>query len=60
VLVANGIVEDLVFADDFGGAPPAEAILPRLEWADAFWVWLDRYRGVLAEAWQTAAREPTP
>ncbi|HEX9057135.1 MAG TPA: phosphotransferase [Ktedonobacterales bacterium] len=54
VLVANGIAEDLVFADDFGGAPAEQEILPRLEWADAFWLWLDRYRDVLAEAWESA------
>lgn len=58
IVVANGIAEDLVFADDFGGPPPEEAILPRLEWADAFWLWLDRYRSVLAEAWQAGARAP--
>lgn len=56
LLVANGVAEDLVFADDFGAVPPEEDILPRLEWADAFWLWLDRYQGVLAEAWEAAAR----
>lgn len=56
VMVANGAIEDLVFADEYGGPPPEDAILPRLEWADAFWLWLDRYRGVLAEAWESAAR----
>lgn len=54
VVVANGIAEDLMFADDYGGPPPEAEILPRLEWADAFWLWLDRYRGVLAEAWAAA------
>jgi Ser/Thr protein kinase RdoA (MazF antagonist) len=56
VLVANGLAEDLIFADEYGGPPPDADILPRLEWADAFWLWLDRYRGVLAEAWAGAAR----
>jgi Ser/Thr protein kinase RdoA (MazF antagonist) len=57
LLVVNGVAEDLVFADEYGGPPPTEEILPRLEWADAFWLWLDRYRGVLAEAWESAARQ---
>jgi Ser/Thr protein kinase RdoA (MazF antagonist) len=56
VVLANGVIEDLVFADDFGAPPPEEAILPRLAWADAFWLWLDRYRHVLAEEWESAAR----
>lgn len=51
IVLVNGIAEDLVFADDFGGPPPDEAILPRLEWSNAFWPWIDRYRDVLAEAW---------
>ena len=55
VAVANGLLEDLIFADDFAAAPTDEDVLPRLEWIDAFWVWLDRYRGVLAETWQGAA-----
>jgi Ser/Thr protein kinase RdoA (MazF antagonist) len=56
IVIANGIAEDLVFADDFGGPPLEAEILPRLEWADAFWLWLDRYRGVLAEAWAAGTR----
>ena len=55
VLVANGIVEDLAFADEYGGPPAEEDVLPRLEWADAFGLWLDRYRDTLAQAWASAA-----
>lgn len=54
VIVANGLAEDVIFADDFGGPPPEEEILPRLQWADAFWLWLDRYRDTLAQAWTQA------
>lgn len=54
VVVANGLAEDLVFADDYGGPPPEDEILPRLHWADAFWLWLDRYRDALAQAWTQA------
>jgi Ser/Thr protein kinase RdoA (MazF antagonist) len=57
LLVVNGLAEDLVFADDFGGAPPEADVLPRLEWVDRFWLWLDRYREVLAEAWEVGAGE---
>jgi Ser/Thr protein kinase RdoA (MazF antagonist) len=56
VAVVNGLLEDLVFADELGEAPAAEEVLPRLEWVDAFWIWLERYRGVLAETWQAAAQ----
>ncbi|HEV2236684.1 MAG TPA: phosphotransferase [Ktedonobacterales bacterium] len=58
VLLVNGLLEDLVFLEDFSEAPTEHDLLARLEWADAFWVWLDRYRGVLAESWQTAMHEP--
>jgi Ser/Thr protein kinase RdoA (MazF antagonist) len=54
VMLANGVVEDLVFADDYDELPPQQDVLPRLEWADAFWLWLERYRDVLAEAWASA------
>ncbi|HEY7983944.1 MAG TPA: phosphotransferase [Ktedonobacterales bacterium] len=58
VLLVNGLLEDLVFVEDFSEAPEDADLLARLEWADAFWVWLDRYRDVLAESWQAAPREP--
>ncbi|HEY7832062.1 MAG TPA: phosphotransferase [Ktedonobacterales bacterium] len=51
VVLANGVAEDLVFAEDYGGPPPEADILPRLHWAETFWLWLDRYRDTLAEAW---------
>jgi Ser/Thr protein kinase RdoA (MazF antagonist) len=57
ILLVNGLLEDLVFADEFGETPAEAQLLARLEWADSFWVWLDRYRGVLAESWQSAIRE---
>jgi Ser/Thr protein kinase RdoA (MazF antagonist) len=56
VVVVNGLLEDLVFAGELGGAPPDDDVLPRLAWVDAFWLWLERYRGVLAETWQAAGR----
>jgi Ser/Thr protein kinase RdoA (MazF antagonist) len=56
IILVNGIAEDLVFADEYGGPPPEEAILPRLEWADAFWSWIDRYRDVLGETWASSSR----
>jgi Ser/Thr protein kinase RdoA (MazF antagonist) len=52
VAFANGIAEDLVFADDFADTPDEEDALARLAWADRFWLWLDRYRPALAEAWE--------
>ena len=52
---ANGAAEDLVFADDFEGAPDEEDALPRLDWADAFWLWLDRSAETLAQAWESGA-----
>jgi Ser/Thr protein kinase RdoA (MazF antagonist) len=56
VLLVNGLLEDIVFADDFVNAPAEADVLARLEWAEPFWIWLDRYRGVLAESWQSAER----
>jgi Ser/Thr protein kinase RdoA (MazF antagonist) len=53
VVFANGAAEDIVFADDFATAPDEEEALPRLEWADAFWLWLDRSAETLAQAWET-------
>ncbi|MGZ3666186.1 MAG: phosphotransferase enzyme family protein [Ktedonobacterales bacterium] len=51
---ANGIAEDLIFPDDFDGTPNEEEALGRLQWADTFWLWLDRYRDVLAQVWENA------
>jgi len=28
--------------------------LARLAWADRFWLWLDRYRDTLGQAWNNA------
>jgi Ser/Thr protein kinase RdoA (MazF antagonist) len=55
IAFANGAAEDLVFADDFEGAPDEEDALSRLEWADAFWLWLDRSAETLAQAWESGA-----
>jgi len=54
VAFANGVAEDLVFADDYADTPDEEDALARLNWADRFWLWLDRYRPTLAEAWENA------
>ena len=62
IVFVNGVAEDLIFPDDFeaaenaedglGGATDEDA-LARLHWADTFWLWLDRYRDALAQAWQS-------
>jgi Ser/Thr protein kinase RdoA (MazF antagonist) len=52
IALANGIVEDLVFAGEYEGSADEEDALARLDWADRFWLWLDRYRESLAEAWE--------
>jgi Ser/Thr protein kinase RdoA (MazF antagonist) len=54
VVLANGVAEDLVFPEDFAEPPAEEEALARLHWADAFWLWLDRYRDTLAYAWEGA------
>lgn len=54
VVFANGIAEDLIFPDDFEGALNEEEALGRLNWADTFWLWVDRYRDTLAQAWENA------
>jgi Ser/Thr protein kinase RdoA (MazF antagonist) len=59
ILLVNGLLEDLMFVEDSSETPADVDLLARLEWADAFWVWLDRYREVLAESWQSATREPS-
>jgi Ser/Thr protein kinase RdoA (MazF antagonist) len=52
LVFANGLAEDLVFHDDFDGEPDEGDALARLQWADTFWLWLDRYRDTLAQAWE--------
>jgi Ser/Thr protein kinase RdoA (MazF antagonist) len=54
VVFANGVAEDLVFPEDFEGEPEEQEALARLLWADTFWLWLDRYRETLKEAWESA------
>ncbi len=54
IVFSNGIAEDLIFADDFAGEPDEEDGLARLQWADTFWLWLDRFRDTLKEAWESA------
>jgi Ser/Thr protein kinase RdoA (MazF antagonist) len=55
ITLANGAAEDLVFAEDFAGAPEEDDALRRLEWADAFWLWLDRSAETLAQVWESGA-----
>jgi Ser/Thr protein kinase RdoA (MazF antagonist) len=55
IAFANGAAEDLVFVGDFDGSPDEEDALPRLQWADAFWLWLDRSSATLAQAWESGA-----
>ncbi|HEY7093596.1 MAG TPA: phosphotransferase [Ktedonobacterales bacterium] len=55
IAFANGAAEDIVFAGDFEGAPDEEDALSRLEWADAFWLWLDRSAETLTQAWESGA-----
>ncbi|MGO8946301.1 MAG: phosphotransferase enzyme family protein [Ktedonobacterales bacterium] len=54
VVFANGVAEDLIFAEDFATEPDVTDALARLQWADSFWLWLDRYRDILREAWESA------
>ena len=54
IVFVNGIAEDLVFPDDFDIVADDEDALARLHWADTFWLWLDRYRETLAQAWESA------
>lgn len=53
IALANGAVEDLIFSGDFETLADDEDALPRLEWADAFWLWLDRSAGTLGQAWES-------
>jgi Ser/Thr protein kinase RdoA (MazF antagonist) len=52
VVFANGIAEDLIFPEDYEAPADEGDALVRLDWADAFWLWLDRYRDTLAESWE--------
>lgn len=52
IALANGVLEDLIFAEEFAGEPDEDDALARLAWADRFWLWLDRYRPTLTEAWE--------
>ena len=54
IVFANGVAEDLIFPDAYDAAPSEQDALARLHWADTFWLWLDRYRPMLAEAWERA------
>lgn len=54
IIVANGVAEDLIAPDDYATPPDEEDALARLHWAETFWLWLDRYRDMLAEAWEGA------
>ncbi|MGH2514379.1 MAG: phosphotransferase, partial [Ktedonobacterales bacterium] len=51
VAFANGIAEDVLYPEDFAEPPDEEDVLARLQWADTFWLWLDRYGESLAQAW---------
>lgn len=55
VVFANGAGEDLVFPEDFEGAGDEDDALHRLHWAETLPLWLDRYREVLAQAWQSGS-----
>jgi Ser/Thr protein kinase RdoA (MazF antagonist) len=55
IVFVNGIGEDIIFPDDFAGETDDEDVLMRLEWADSFWLWLDRYRDTLAQAWESGS-----
>jgi Ser/Thr protein kinase RdoA (MazF antagonist) len=56
IIFVNGIAEDLVFPDEFETEGDEEDALSRLHWADTFWLWLDRYRDTIAQAWESAPR----
>lgn len=53
IAFANGAAEDLVFAEDFENESAEEDALVRLEWADTFWLWLERSAEALAQAWES-------
>ncbi len=54
IIFVNGIAEDLIFPDEFETGADEEDALSRLHWADTFWLWLDRYREAIAQAWENA------
>lgn len=51
VVFANGVAEDVMYPEDFAAPPDEEDVLARVQWAETFWLWLDRYRDSLAQAW---------
>jgi Ser/Thr protein kinase RdoA (MazF antagonist) len=53
IAFANAAAEDLIFDEEFEDGPDEEDALVRLEWADAFWLWLDRSAEALAQAWES-------
>jgi Ser/Thr protein kinase RdoA (MazF antagonist) len=56
IAFVNGIAEDLIFPDEFEqSGDEEEDALSRLHWADTFWLWLDRYRETIAQAWESAS-----
>jgi Ser/Thr protein kinase RdoA (MazF antagonist) len=55
IIFVNGVAEDLIFPDEFEGEADEEETLARLHWADTFWLWLDRYRDTLAQAWEASS-----
>lgn len=55
IVFVNGIAEDIIFPDDFEDIGDEDDVLARLQWADTFWLWLDRYRDTLAQAWESAS-----
>ena len=54
IIFVNGVAEDMIFPDEFEGKADEEETLTRLHWADTFWLWLDRYRDTLAQAWEAS------
>jgi Ser/Thr protein kinase RdoA (MazF antagonist) len=55
IVFVNGVAEDLIFPDEFEGEGDEEEALTRLHWAETFWLWLDRYRDALAQAWEASS-----
>lgn len=54
IAFANGVAEDIIFASEYDGDLDADDALTRVEWADRFWLWLDRYGSTLAQTWENA------